>query len=211
MDDRMKAQAKRPSARKRPASKSAGKRKAVAAEGQDTQRPADTAPAAVSEAERGHKRSRRYKLTPEAIDAICAWMGDGKSLRSYCDQPGAPSKSTVMEWLAADEQFRTRLACAREMQADALFDECLDIADDGRNDTFTDRQGNTRTDTDVVQRSKLRIDTRMRIASKLNPKKYGEKLQLDVDDKRPTTPEARTARIAELMALGGVGADIGGV
>ena len=90
-----------------------------------------------------------------------------------------PAKSTVMEWLEAHETFRTKYARAREYQADSLFDEMLDISDDGSNDTYIDREGNIRIDHDVLGRSKLRLETRRWMVMKLRPKKYGEKLELD--------------------------------
>ena len=61
------------------------------------------------------------------------------------------------------------------MQADAIFDECLDIADDGANDYMGDDE---KYNGDHVARSRLRIDTRKWMAGKLAPKKYGEKLAL---------------------------------
>lgn len=90
-----------------------------------------------------------------------------------------PGLSTVFRWLAENELFRDNYARAREVQADVLADEILEIADEGRNDTYVDDEGRERTDYDVVARSKLRVDARKWIASKLLPKKYGERQQVD--------------------------------
>lgn len=111
---------------------------------------------------------------------ICARLADGESLRTICRDSKMPDKATVFRWLAQDEgevkAFRDQYARAREAQADRLAEEILEIADDGRNDTYTDEEGRARTDQDVIARSRLRVDARKWLASKLAPKKYGERI-----------------------------------
>jgi hypothetical protein len=51
----------------------------------------------------------------------------------------------------------------------------VDIADDGKNDTYVDENGKQFVDNDVIQRSRLRVDARKWVVSKLLPKKYGER------------------------------------
>ncbi|HCE6991259.1 TPA: hypothetical protein NOV39_001187 [Pseudomonas aeruginosa] len=65
---------------------------------------------------------------------------------------------------------------AREAQADTLAEEILQIADDGSNDTYTDDEGRTHVDYDHISRSKLRVDARKWLASKMAPKKYGDRI-----------------------------------
>lgn len=78
---------------------------------------------------------------------------------------------------------------AREAQADTLADELLDISDDARNDWMKRNHGDDDpgwvANGEHIQRSRLRVDTRKWIASKLKPKKYGDKLELASD---PTSP-----------------------
>lgn len=121
--------------------------------------------------------------TEEIADAICDGLADARSLRSICLDDGMPNQSTVFRWLADERyaDFRERYARAREAQADALFDEMLDIADDGTNDWVERKREDGSTDTvldhEHVQRSKLRIDARKWMASKLRPKVYGDKIE----------------------------------
>ena len=100
-------------------------------------------------------------------------------MRAICRDVAMPNKATVLRWLAdaTHTDFRDRYARAREMQADALFDEALAIADDGSGDWVTDKDGKKTLDHEHVQRSRLRVDTRKWAAGKLAPKKYGDKLQ----------------------------------
>ena len=76
--------------------------------------------------------------------------------------------STVMRWLAKaeHEEFREQYAHAREVQAEVRADEIVDIAD------ATEGGSN-----EAVQSARLRVDSRKWIASKLLPKKYGDKIQ----------------------------------
>ena len=86
-----------------------------------------------------------------------------------------------MAWLDGSRpEFSDQYARAREAQADKLAEEALQIADDGRSDTYVDGDGNVKTDTEVIQRSKLRVDTRKWLASKMAPKKYGDKVQAEL-------------------------------
>jgi hypothetical protein len=109
-------------------------------------------------------------FSQEVADAICEALIEGKSLRSICLAEDMPSKATVCRWLAGNEAFRDQYTHAREFQADTLFDESLDIADERNNDL---------TQPDLVQRARLRIDTRKWMAGKLRPQKYGEKLDVN--------------------------------
>jgi hypothetical protein len=117
---------------------------------------------------------RPTTYTNETADKICERLADGESLRRICSGEDMPNKATVFRWLAANEIFRDQYARAREAQAEALADEIIDIADEGLNDSYTDKDGNVRTDHDVIARSRLRVDARKWVASKLKPKVYGD-------------------------------------
>lgn len=137
-------------------------------------------------------------FTQEVADVICERIAAGESLRSILKDDGMPASSTVFKWLIDYPAFSEQYTRAREAQADSLFDEILTIADDGRNDSYTDDDGNVRTDHDVIARSKLRVDARKWMAGKLRPKKYGDKLAIGGAD---DLPPMQVARI-ELVALG---------
>ncbi len=134
-------------------------------------------------------------FTDEIANTICERIADGESLRRICDDEAMPSKSTVFEWLADEryEAFRTKYARAREAQADALFDEMIDIADDGRNDWMEKKNSEGditgwQENGESLRRSDMRIKTRQWMASKLQPKKYGDKLELEHGGKITLTP-----------------------
>lgn len=126
------------------------------------------------------KGGRPSEFTQAMADAICDGLVSGRSLRSICADENMPAASTVFRWLSLTPKFSEQYARAREAQADALFDETLDIADDGTNDyvTRTNADGSTfeAIDHEHIARSKLRVDTRKWMAGKLQPKKYGDKV-----------------------------------
>ena len=127
---------------------------------------------------------RPSSFTEELAEEICARLADGQSLRKICLADDMPDQRTVMRWLSDGryDAFRQQYARAREMQADTIFDEILDIADDGSNDFMGEDE---KYNGDAVQRSKLRVDARKWMAGKLAPKKYGEKTLIGSDPENP--------------------------
>lgn len=93
-----------------------------------------------------------------------------------------PSYGTIYNWEKKDPEFAERIACARDIGEEVLAQECLAIADDGTNDYMEETHGDDedsswRFNGENVQRSRLRIETRLKLLAKWNPKKYGEKLE----------------------------------
>jgi hypothetical protein len=86
----------------------------------------------------------------------------------------------VFRWLGKFKEFSDQYARARENQAETLADEITNIADETmvivkEKDGFTE----VVLDSTAVARNRLRIDTRKWVASKLLPKKYGDKVDLN--------------------------------
>lgn len=113
---------------------------------------------------------------------ICERMAEGNSLRSVCDsgRDVLPSWQTVLEWLRDDSKLAEQYAMACELRTDHMADEILEIADASENDTFTDENGNERTNQEVVARARLRVDTRKWLLSKMSPRKYGDRVTQEV-------------------------------
>lgn len=134
--------------------------------------------------------SRPSKFSQDLADSICEIIANGESLRSICANEEMPARSTVFKWLSERPEFADQYARAREAQADAIFDDILDIADDGSND-WMERIGEEgrsigwRENGEALRRSVLRVDARKWMAGKLKPKKYGDKLNLTGDKDDP--------------------------
>lgn len=122
----------------------------------------------------------KFAWTPYIEDELFKRLADGESLKDICADDWLPSRETVRKRLIDDVDFQGRYARAREAQADAIFEEILEIADDARND-WMKKDGDYVLDTEHVQRSKLRIEARKWMAGKLRPKVYGDKVDLSVE------------------------------
>ncbi len=125
------------------------------------------------------KKGRPSLYTGKLAVEICRRLAEGETVRSVCRDEAMPDKATVLRWLGdkAKANFRDQYAHARDMQADALFDEALEIADDASGDWTVDKDGKKVLDHEHIQRSRLRVDTRKWAAGKLAPKRYGDKMQ----------------------------------
>lgn len=134
--------------------------------------------------------ARPTKYTQEIADKICDRLStSNSSLAVICKEVNI-NPSTVFEWIKNNESFSNNYARAREAQADFLADEILEIADDNTRDTKTIKKGNEFIeveDTEWTNRSKLRVEARKWIASKLKPKKYGDKLDMTTDGEKITS------------------------
>jgi hypothetical protein len=144
--------------------------------------------------------------TEKLADEICRRLAEGESLRAICREDGMPGVRTVFDWLEADESFRTKYARAREVQAELMADELLEIADDGQNDWmekfYKDGEAAGWAENgEALRRSQLRVATRQWIAAKLLPKKYGDKTQ--VEHSGNLTLEQALAQSYEVKGDGG--------
>jgi hypothetical protein len=91
-----------------------------------------------------------------------------------------PHVATFWKWMLDDEdgELNDKLARAREQGIEALLDEVADIADNTANDTIRNEAGVEQANTEWITRSRLRVDTRIKLAQMMKPKKYGPKLDL---------------------------------
>jgi hypothetical protein len=116
-----------------------------------------------------------YIFREEAAQKILREIAGGSSLSAVCKLPGIPCRSVVSSWIAEDvEGFKARYDVACRARAHGLVEDLLDIADDSSGDYKIDSFGVSRVDKENIARSRLKVDTRKWIASKLL-KAYSEK------------------------------------
>ena len=115
-----------------------------------------------------------YPWTAVIEDEILSRIAKGQSLRTVCRDDWLPGVDTFYKRVQSDADFSERYARAKERLADAIFEECLAIADSQEGDVTT-VDGVEQTNHDVIARAKLRIDTRKWMAGKLRPKVYGDR------------------------------------
>lgn len=123
-------------------------------------------------------------FSQELADVIAERIGEGEPLRVICRGEGMPAWRTVYRWMEEHEDFAARIAHARARGFDAIAEECMEIADETAYDTKVVKNGDgterEQADTEWISRSKLRVETRLKLLAKWDPKRYGDKLDLDV-------------------------------
>lgn len=112
------------------------------------------------------------------FEQVCQRIEKGEPLRRILRSENAPLSQTVFYELLLDKEKNVRYTRARNVWADIQFEEMLDIADCEDNDIVETDDG-PRVNHDVIQRDRLRVDTRKWMLSKLQPKKYGDRLEVD--------------------------------
>lgn len=142
----------------------------------------------------------------KACEEILTQVATGKSLRAICGRGDEwiPPEATFRGWVDNDLDLAAQYTRARADRADAIFEECLVIADKQGADVET-VDGVETVNHNVIQRARLQIDTRRWFLSKMQPKKYGEKLAIGGAEDLPPIQTIDPARIStealrEIMA-----------
>jgi hypothetical protein len=144
------------------------------------------------------KLGRPSSYTKEKAAEICARLVNGESLRAICRDDNMPDVKTVYLWMSQNETFLQQYTKAKEDQADTLQEDILDIADTEPMQVVDDK-GVARIDSAHVNWMRLRIDSRKWIASKLKPKKYGERQVLAGDAENPLAMTVETTIFDTLL------------
>ena len=133
---------------------------------------------------RPKKLGRPVTYTKKLGDAICARIAEGESVRHLVKSRNMPSSSTIFRWLL-DEKYKDfweQYEKSRNIQAELMFEELLDIADETENDWV--KIGKRKVpNKEMVLRSRLRVDTRKWYLSKVLPKKFGDKIDVTSGNK----------------------------
>lgn len=112
---------------------------------------------------------RKSKITPAVIEKILQLLREGQSLRRICkENPDVPARENIFDYLDKDEDFATRYARAKEIGSHALVEDSIDIADAAKDRT-------------AVEKARVQIQARQWAASKLHPKKYGDKQTVEME------------------------------
>ncbi len=135
--------------------------------------------------------------TEEVAEQIIEFLSDGVPLREICRKGSPfPSWRTVYNWMAADQSFASRIAHAREIGEEAIFQDALNIADTPMigEETEQSENGLKVKRADMLGHRKLQIETRLKLLSKWNPKKYGERQTVDMNVTNPLADRLARAR-----------------
>jgi hypothetical protein len=147
------------------------------------------------------ERIERQPYTPalytdELGAKICELHAAGMTLNRICKMDGMPTRMTLWRWRnkkipGVPAQFADDLEAARKIYLQHLEDEIIDIADDGRNDTYVRKNGAEAINFDVIARSRLRCDVRIQILNAARPENWknaGDKRSSDATGYGPDRP-----------------------
>lgn len=120
---------------------------------------------------------RPTDYTEELAAHICSEVSSGRSLRSICEDEGMPARSSVFLWMSRHKTFSDQYAKAQVDRATAMAEEILEISDDGAGDFIDLGEGRVAPNSVSVARDKLKVDTRKWLLSRMDPKRYGDKVE----------------------------------
>ena len=134
---------------------------------------------------------RPEKYTDELFNEICDEISHSdKGLVFICKDKGINAK-TFYDWIASDTELSNKYARCRELQAEFLADEIIEISNTTIEGVVIETDDNGRTKEkkgDMLGHRRLQIDARKWKASKLYPKKYGDKLDVTTQGEKVNVP-----------------------
>ena len=146
---------------------------------------------------------RPTKRTEEIIKRIIEGLSAGTPLTVICKGDGMPHDSTVRDWMAGDSDLSLAIARARETGFDQIALDALAIADNRENDTILTDKGGEIPNSEWISRSRLRVETRLKLLAKWDPKRYGDKITQEISgpDGAPIQSQAVSLDPAQEAAL----------
>lgn len=121
-----------------------------------------------------------------AVAAVIEGLRKGTPLTVICSADGMPCDDTIRIWADGDEELARAIARAREAGFDQIAIDALAIADEvSERDTIVTDRGDEMPNKEWLMRSKLRVETRLKLLSKWDPKRYGDRLALAGDESAP--------------------------
>jgi len=132
------------------------------------------------------KIGRPSKRTPEIVQRVIEGLKKGTPLTIICAEQGMPCDDTIRSWADGDNDLSRAIARARETGWDQIALDAMDIADDASRDTIETEKFGPIPDKEWIARSKLRVETRLKLLAKWDPKRYGDLIKLaGADGKGP--------------------------
>ena len=133
-------------------------------------------------------KEKKYTLTDKQCEVffkVIDLIEEGNSVRKiFENNPDiGVCRATFKKWIRLNDDCVAHYARATSERADILFDEMIELADKQDKDVQI-IDGKEQVNHNIIHRNRLQIDTRKWILSKMNPKKYGEKLDITSKDEK---------------------------
>jgi hypothetical protein len=149
-----------------------------------------------------------FQYSPEArqsaIERVLDGLASGTPLAVICREDGMPWDNTIRDWAEADKDLSSAIARAREAGFDKIAMDALAIADEVSNDTIKGENGEGKPNSEWITRSRLRVETRLKLLAKWDPKRYGDATMIKHADangeKMDMGDVERATRLAAIFA-----------
>lgn len=120
------------------------------------------------------------------ITEICNQVIEDKISFNQAVDDSEISLVSFYKWIAKNEDLQVLYNYAREVRSDVLFEQIIEIADTTEEGVTIETDDNGRTKEkkgDMTQHRRLKIDSRKWVVARMNPKKYGDKSEVDLTTK----------------------------
>lgn len=157
---------------------------------------------------------RTVAFDPAAYEreSLLQWMANGRSPGTWCKAVGAPRdiahrRRMVAQWVADDPDFAALYDASADVGVDSLLEDVLAIVDDDSRDAIetVGPKGDVRRVPNpvAVQRARLRVDARFRLAETLVPGRFArmQRVAIGGDPAAPPVQISDHARHERLRLL----------
>lgn len=127
------------------------------------------------------QKGRPTKYSDEIADKICNIISTSSRGIHSISKELELAPSTIFKWLSEISQFSDNYARAKLEQAHYMAEEIIKISDNDSNDDIhvdSLSGGYEIPNKEWIARTRVRVDTRKWLMSKLAPKIYGDKIEL---------------------------------
>lgn len=131
------------------------------------------------------KIGRPSKYTDKLVTEICVRISSGESLLKITKDSHMPNISNVFEWLIKYPEFRDKYTCARDIQADVIFEKVREVCENTEEGETTETKliegfevESKKSKGDMIAHRRLKVDTYKWMLGKMSPKKYGEHIEV---------------------------------
>lgn len=162
---------------------------------------------------KGQADGSSTRASAEVIGAICDRLALGESVSAVFrkPEPGYPSETTFWRWLNADPELKKLYEAGVERRSEKYAEEVVEITDAAGSVLLHPETGDPILRPDgtpvmvldrvAIEHAKLRADARKWVASRLLPKRYGDRTTIAGDADNPLTVDITDARATLLRGL----------
>ncbi|WP_176125785.1 terminase small subunit-like protein [Paraburkholderia youngii] len=155
---------------------------------------------AMQQARLGHRKAtpaevrqkNRVKLA-DVKEELLLRIAEGESVFTISHDEHMPNRTSLYKWIREDPQFRSEYEAALEQRADKYVEQIADLS------KYMSERAAMGASNEEVTALKSHVNTLQWIAARLNAKKYGDRQQLDVDQKITLDENQLDARLALLL------------